>query len=421
MDEKHPGPPYNVGGPFFMALFRTVGNINGSCRIQSTQAANGAGLNALLKELGRSLRPGETFRRVYEGGLIVRPPVRFTVPSSIEKDTDYVPGVNPDDLQQLGSRGYNRLRPKPHKINLFQSLYEIREIPRMIRPLAQNHFRNWDRISRDFRGLDDLSPRWQRDSRRRLLDRMAPKRAADKFLELKFGWEPFISDVKTLIDVTINYDDYLQSLIRRNDKWKQRKFAEDELVSSTLVHSQSSSGLSVSSYSDPSFGPNYLTSSSINVYRETVTRIWYEGSFKFSYPEFNKIPPSQLGALVMLKRKLLLHGLYISPTLIYRVIPWTWLTEWFLNIGDNLQVLEDQLTERVVSRYMYLMRHTYDRYRYEVTWNTVDGQTLKYESYDSIECKRRVQAASHYGFSAAPGGLSPMQLAILAALGLQAT
>lgn len=419
MDELHEGPPYTTGGPFFNVLVTGLDAVAGNIHVRGGQLASGSGLNAIYREIGRTAKPGDEWRRAYEGGLIVRPPVQFTVPSAtIDGPDDWHDGVNPDNLNDLGARAYNRLRPKPEKVGLFQSLAEIREIPRMIRPLAADHARNWDRISRDFRGLDDLSMQWQRDSRRRLLDRMSPKRAADTFLGVQFGWKPFVKDVVDLVDTTINYDDYLQSAIRRNGRWKQRRFIEDELVSSTLVYSNSSSGLSVQSWSEPSFGPAFVTSSSIQVFRETLTQIWYEGSFRFYYPEFNKIPPAQLGQLVMLQRKLRLHGLYISPTLIYRVVPWTWLLDWFVNIGDNLQVLEDQLTARVASRYMYLMRHTYDRYRYVLTLNFTSGQTATVEKIGGVECQRRVQAASNFGFSIAPGGLSPMQLAILAALGI---
>jgi hypothetical protein len=417
LDELHSGPPYTSGGPFFRARLDTLDAVAGSCQIQGVQQASGAGLNALLKEIGRPLKPGETWRRGYEGGVVVRPPVRFTVPS-VEGADDYKPGINPNDLEALGSRAYNKLRPKPEKLNLFQSLYEIREIPRMIRPLAANHAGNWERIRRDFRGLRDLSSNWRGESAQRLTERMNPKRAADKFLEVQFGWKPFVGDVVSLIDTTLHYDQYLADTIRKNGSWQHRKFSEDELMSSNLVHESTSSGLSVSSYSSPSFGPTYLTNSSLRVYKETYTRIWYEGKFRYYYPEFNKIPPSQLGALVMLQRKLRLHGLFISPTLIYRVIPWTWLVDWFVNIGDNLQMLEDQLTGRVASLYMYLMRHTVERYRYVLTWNTVDGQSLSFEKFDSIDCKRRVPAGSNFSFSAAPGGLSPTQQAILIALGL---
>jgi hypothetical protein len=407
-----------TGGPFFRSRLDTIDAIAGSVHVQGVQQASGAGLNALLKEVGRPLKPGETWRRAYEGGVIIRPPVRFTVPSFVEGADDYRPGVNPNNLEDLGTRAYNRLRPKPERLNLFQSLYEIKEVPRMIKPLAADHARNWRRLTRDLRGLNDLLPRYRDEKVRDVVARMNPKRVADKFLETQFGWVPFVSDVVSLIDTTLHYDQYLADVVRRNGSWQQRRFSEEVLETSDLVHSTSSSGLSVSSYSSPSLGSTYLTNSSVRVYKETCTRIWYEGKFRYYYPEFNKIPPSQLGALVMLQRKLRLHGLYISPTLIYRVIPWTWLLEWFLNVGDNLQMLEDQLTGRVASQYMYLMRHTYERYKYIVTWTTVDGQSLSFEKFDSIDCKRRVPAGSNFGFSAAPGGLSPMQQAILIALGL---
>lgn len=417
MDEKHPGPPYETGGPFFRVRHDSADAVAGSCHIRGGQTASGSGLNAIHREIGRSSKPGELWKRAYEGGVIVRPPVRFSVPS-VEGPTDYKPGINDNNLQDLGSRAYQRLRPKPDKVDLFQSLVEIREIPTMIRPLARDHASDWERLRRDFRGLDDLSAEWRKKSRQNIWDRLGPKPIADQFVGTQFGWIPFVGIVNDLIDTTINYDRYLDDLITRNGSWQQREFSEDELESSTEMYSTSSQGLSVSSYSSPSLGATYLARSSIKVYRETVTRIWYEGSFRFYYPEFNKIPPSLLTSMVQLKRVLRLYGLYVSPSLIYRVTPWTWLVDWFAGIGNNISALEDLVTERVVSRYIYLMRHTYDRYKYVLTWTTNDGQQLSFETYDSVDCKRRLGSESNFGFSTAPSGLTAMQQAILAALGI---
>lgn len=420
MDELHGRPPYRDGGPFFRVRHDSIDAVAGACSIHGTQQASGSGLNAIHREVKRSSRPGETWRRVYEGGVVIRPPVRFSAPK-VSGPEDYQPGINDDNLAHLGSRAYNRLRPKPEKQNLLQSLVEIRETLKAVKPQAYSYRNSWESIRSEFRGLDDLSLDWQRRSRKRLLSRMAPKKAADRFLGVQLGWKPFVSDVVALLDTTINYDNYLQSAIERNGKWLQRRFSENELNSSDEVYATSSQGLSVSSYSSPSFGPNYLTSASLRVYHETVTRVWYEGSFRYYYPEFEKIPPHLLGAVVQLKRRLQLHGLRISPSYIYRVLPWTWLGDWFLNVGDLLTIAEDQMTERVVSRYMYLMRQTITRYRYVLQWTTVDGQSLSFTMFDGVDCKRRAEQENYWSFSAAPGGLTPLQLSILAALGIGRT
>lgn len=419
MDELHAGPPYNTGGPFFLARVTLPHYVVGHVHTRGGPAVGGAGLNSVLKELKRALLPGETFRRAYAGGLVLSPPILGSLPSeNISGPDDYYSGVNDNDLQTLGNRAYNRLRPKPETMNLAQTLVELREVPRMIRPLAGDHARAWRNIVNDVRSQRDLSGAYRARGRERLVARMAPRRAADQFLAVQFGWRPFVGDMVSLLDSTINLDNNLQRAVDRNGRWQQRRFAEDELRSSTKIWSQTNAG--TATWTEPSLS-SYAARATLTIYREGMTRIWYKGSFKYYYPEFERIPPSQLGALVMAQRALRLYGLRVSPTLIYRVTPWTWLVDWFVNVGGNLQVLEDMSTGSVASRYMYLMRESYDRYRYVLDLELNDGQKCSFEAIREVRVKRRAPAETHFGFSAAPGGLSPMQQAIIAALGLSRT
>jgi hypothetical protein len=75
------------------------------------------------------------------------------------------------------------------------------------------------------------------------------------------------------------------------------------------------------------------------------------------------------------------------------------------------------LTDAVASKYMYLMREAYTRYRYRAVNVFTGNFTLDVSSYREVRVKRRIPAASPFGFSAG-AKLSNSQLAILAALGM---
>jgi hypothetical protein len=244
---------------------------------------------------------------------------------------------------------------------------------------------------------------------------MLPKKLADLYIEKEFGWRPFVGDLQKLADLSVNYDAQLQKAMNRNGEWVTRRFFEDELTTSTLVTSTTTSGLNVQTFTAPSLA-QFCTSATLSVYRETYMRVWYEGSFRYYYRELDKIPPDKLSALVHMQRLFRMYGLRISPSLIYRVTPWTWLADWFVNVGDNLQKMEDHMTGNVVARRMNLMRRCYDRFRYNLVLHSTAGP-ITLNTYRSVETKRRVNAQSYFSFSAT-ANLSDWQLSMLAALGL---
>lgn len=359
-------------------------------------------------------------REEYKGGFY--PPLHLSPGLTLGESEDLLYNpltpsagyVHQGSLQDLGNRGYAKLRPKVEKAALFQSLVELREAPAMLRNTGQYLHRNYLRLQREAMATTLWRPSTMRRNRG-LLD--LPKEQADEFLNQKFGWAPFVKDVNDMCDVVINFDKHVDDAVANNGVWTRRRFTEPIQESETLV--DQSTGLS--SFCYPSLGERHVTKGSYTLKRQRMTRLWYTGRFMSYYPEFDREKlKTGYSELTRLRQFLRLSGLEISPTTLYRVTPWTWLVDWFSGAGDYVQRVNDMVSDQVVSDKFCIMRRAYDRLEYQSVFTDHAGTTNMLTWYRSMEVKRREVARGLFSFSAAPSGLTDKQWAILGALGLSA-
>lgn len=402
-DETHGAPPYREGGPFFSVKlyypdFAVPGYSIRGKDITQPNSTTGA------------FQPGDVWTRRYEGGCYIAQGFAYMSSSlgskeNMDSSEDYDPVVNPNDLDTLGPRGWSKLRPKVERASVAQSVIELREAPRMLQSSVKSASSVWEAMAgRKYRNVADL--------------RKVPKELSQEFLNVQFGWKPLVRDVTAASDVVINFDKYVETTKRNNDRWLKRQWNEEVLESSDLVHNEG--GLANSRIA-PKGTSDYFVSwtSNYQVFKETFSDVWYEGSFKYYRPEFDAGLESGYPAVRRARQMLSLLGGNITPTVLYKVTPWTWLVDWFVNVGDNVQRFEDMATGQVAARYMYLMRHTREQYRYYTSSQAYHGQGyVTVEAFRRLEVKCRVQSAGNFHFSLQPTGLSGTQLAILAALGI---
>jgi hypothetical protein len=247
---------------------------------------------------------------------------------------------------------------------------------------------------------------------------MSPKKAADQFLNFQFGWKPFIQDVQSALRTLDNFEAYERRVSEFNGRWMKRSFSED-LVQSEEVLVQHQNNTNACS---PSLSPSeflVLGSCFQTVTRQKYERVWYKGVFKYYRPEFD-YRVKQHAAARRLRQYLTALGLRVSPTTVYKVMPWTWLVDWGVNVSDYVQRVEDMASDAMVSKSFYLMREYRVRLEYRKVFQTYDGTLHDLKWYREVTTKRRGSANSPFHFSTATS-LTTSQLAILAALGLTAT
>ncbi len=122
-----------------------------------------------------------------------------------------------------------------------------------------------------------------------------------------------------------------------------------------------------------------------------------------------------------LDRALELLGADITPATLWNLAPWTWLLDWFSNMGTVVQNLSDLDWSNVLLDYAYLTLQVKTVVSRSIIMPTTYGtmRTSHNTIAEVVTTTERVrEQASPVGFSVSWNGLSPFQLSILAALGM---
>lgn len=118
--------------------------------------------------------------------------------------------------------------------------------------------------------------------------------------------------------------------------------------------------------------------------------------------------------------------LEMGPEQIYNLIPFSWLGDWFSNLGDVVSNFASSLEDNLVAQYAYVMLHERKRIERTAFFKTSYKSSptgspvltpLTCKSISTLDSKSRV-AANPYGFAVGSGDLSPYRTSILSALGI---
>jgi hypothetical protein len=389
VDETHPGPPYRSGGPLNVSKKKV--HIK---RSTSFQADN----TAIPKSY-------------YSGFMWVNP---------------YVPAdPTPTSLAGWGAKGWNRTFPTHPIYSMGVSIAELKDFPQMIshtaKALSGLRGRAFTRTTKNFQQfISDL--------------KRGPKYIADNYLNVQFGWVPFVQDLNAAINYRENLMKKLRWLRRKNGKSIYRRVTLDsggfsENIARNLAPLSTCSPVFVSSL----YSGDNSTSKPFPILKTYSRKIWYVARYRLHIPELSGVAPL-LRDHTRLKAQL--YGLDLDPSIIYKVMPWTWLYDWFVSVGAILQNIYMNAKMQVVAQYAYVMaseayqydapgRVSVNRGKYPVVISSsplILGWSLPPLTFSGVsktrwEFKQR-EVANPYGFGITFASLSAYQWSILAALGL---
>lgn len=380
-DELHAGPPYHEGGPFK------------SLKINRMAPYELQGVGTYYRQSDSS----PSYWQKYVGG--------FSPPSVSTMGGVDVSNIN--NVLTLGStlfpvttgfydRAWSSTKPRLEKASLFVFLAEMRDMPRMLRTTAS--------------GFHDV---WKSMGGNASKEMMQPKKIANQFLNKEFGWAPFIGDIKRLQAAYFASAKYIKHLSLINGKPTRRR----SLLVDTKTEVRMASGTQciITPALDSHF---FSTTPTWEVVEEVQTLVTASGKYSFYRPEFDTSLNEFNSLWNQMQRNLMLYGLRISPSNVYRATPWTWLIDWFSNVGDHVDLITDMSVDSVVNHYLYLShrRQTVRKFRQILPFRQTGTMTLEWQKV--IDAKQRVESGSPYGFSLSWDDLTPRQLAILAALKL---
>lgn len=282
------------------------------------------------------------------------------------------------DVTQYGATGWNKFKPGKPGAQLAVFIGELRDLPRMFQFKVKR--------------FQDIG---------------------GQYLNYRFGWRPFLRDLQRFLKTTRDLDRRIAFLKRNNGKWLKR----GGVVRQESNHWDSTLGSSLSPILPTEYYPVGFPHMSIPCHWSYEQTVWFEGSFRFWIPNIES-PKFLDGAIRQM------YGFTISPDVVWELIPWSWLIDWFTNIGDVMSNLSSSSSaDNLVARYAYIMGHTKlkamwsDQLQYYTDTGTRTIGTLSYSNSITWERKQRIEA-SPYGFSMSWPDFTPGQLAILAALGI---
>lgn len=208
--------------------------------------------------------------------------------------------TSPSDNQAL-AEGLAKTNPSKPVVDLPLFVFELRDLPRMLRDwgdiiqATRFSFKN----GRRFGDLKDL-----------------PRFAAQRHLEYQFAIAPFIGDLMRMMDFQAQTEKRIRMLknlksgaiVRSATVWGDDGVVQPEKLSYVSSLYQESNRLA---------------------YRlATRRRMWVSTKWTATRP----LPDTDMELRALANK--LVFGLDTSFSLLWNAMPWTWLVDWFSNIGD---------------------------------------------------------------------------------------
>lgn len=315
-------------------------------------------------------------RSTYDGWVMPVSPV-----VAINEAPTY--SISDDNLRSIGAQQIYRNLPGKPIVDIGQTLAELK---REGIPLAHS-------LSK----LRDYSP-------------PAISGAGKGYLTWQFAWRPIIQDVYALARKIDTADKQWRKYVANARKLERRHF--DLPVERSVVTSTVENGGSIY----PILPSALCTNQAAPLIRErtTVTTRSFSAAYVYHLPQADEAVP-------LLVRKALQYqqqfGLEVDPSLIWELIPWSWLVDWFVPIGKFWDAASEFILGNTVLPWAYVSEHTVITDVYlRPSATLVDGTSVGLTTV-VYDYKRRI-SASPFGFGLSWDDLSPYQLSLLAAVGV---
>lgn len=291
-----------------------------------------------------------------------------------------------NQMSAYGATGWARFKPGKPLVDAGQFLGELRQLPSLPLELGKHIKTALTGKSRTKGFLN----------------------AGNEYLNIEFGWKPFVKDIIGMLNFNSKIDAALDQLSRDNGKPIRRR--------GTVTSSESSSSSTTAGFLYPTLTSDFYATyppGSRTVITQSSTKVTFAGAFRYWIPDINSTEAQK-----RLVRKML--GLRLTPGLLWELTPWSWLIDWYSSIGDVLDNVSGNAAENLTAPYAYVMANRKSTVEVTESANFLQGGISSVTSTLTRETKQR-QAASPFGFGLTSLDMNVKQKLILGALGISRT
>jgi len=256
----------------------------------------------------------------------------------------------------------------------------------------------------------------------------AMKRAArgssSEYLNVEFGWKPLIADLRKTASSMKQANSLVKQYRRDSSRWVRRRYDfPGDSATSSVVYPPGSPAAYPTAAGRFSLD-QYTRSPGMIATSRTTTERWFVGAFQqFVPPRGDDAMDRMLSYEADINHVL---GTRLTPEAVWNLAPWSWAVDWFSNAGDVFHNVSEFMFDGLVMPYGYVMEKktvtkTYTGYG-SILGYAPSGQPQPVYPYEctvtmGYETKKRL-AASPFGFATTWDSMSPRQLAIMAAIGI---
>ena len=261
------------------------------------------------------------------------------------------------------------------------------------------------------------------------------RQAGHEYLNVEFGWLPFYQDVRQFCVALLNFNKRLKFLLANNGLPVRRKGTVYSSTSDLEILDDFQVPPAYQLCVDTVGGRPVGSTNYLGAYVEGIGEYDPVNNLKRKYTKSISTFAGQfvfhLDAIQTLRyeRQIsrIAFGVDLSPEVLWEIFPYSWLVDWFSNIGNLISHWLTDQSDRLVMRYGYIMgeKHYITDYVTDpISLRTHDDRhVLDHEcpitasSYEEVVIKTRAPAGP-YGLAVKLNELSLKRMAILVALGL---
>lgn len=184
--------------------------------------------------------------------------------------------------------------------------------------------------------------------------------SASATLAWQFGWKPIIEDLKKLLD--------FQDIVEKRRRQINRAFDQQRGYSARSTLSSFNQSTTSKKPVQTSGQLSYSASVTVTSSERVWCSIWWTPR---SHIRMKGVDAAKASAF---KQALGLNKRNI-PLTVWKALPWTWLTDWFVNVSDTIQAIDNQIDYRPNNGCIMVHRTSH---------TTFPGATLRFSSGHAV-------------------------------------